>query len=58
MRAYSALLAAALAFSLPGSICSAQTPSTSSDEPATTKFSTAPEIIFYNGVIYTGVGMN
>jgi hypothetical protein len=26
--------------------------------PDTTKLSPAPEIIFYNGVIYTGVGMN
>jgi predicted amidohydrolase YtcJ len=58
MRASSALLAAALAATSLGSICSAQTSSSKSANPSTTKLSTAPEIIFYNGVIYTGVGMN
>jgi predicted amidohydrolase YtcJ len=58
MRASFAMLAAALAATSLSSICSAQTPPAKSANPATEALSAAPEIIFYNGVIYTGVGMN
>jgi hypothetical protein len=61
MRVSSALLAAALAASSLNSACSAQTisaqhPSPNPANTAPVKLDTAPEIIFYNGVIYTGVG--
>jgi len=46
MRLFSALLAAALAVP---ALCVAQTPSASANE-------SAPDTIFFNGVIYTGVG--
>jgi predicted amidohydrolase YtcJ len=57
MRVSAAVLAASLAATSLGSICPAQTSSPNSAHPATTKLSAAPEIIFYNGVIYTGIGM-
>src|ERR1700722_15637580 len=58
MRASSALLLAILAATLPGFVSSAQIPSARSANPNAAKIIAAPEIIFYNGVIYTGVGMN
>ncbi len=63
MRAYSALLASALAISAFCPNSPAQTaapkhrPSTPV-KPASAKLDTVPEIIFFNGVIYTGVGLN
>jgi hypothetical protein len=50
MRAFTALLAAALAAA---SLCSAQTPPAKRAKPAV---DTVPEIVFFNAVIYTGVG--
>jgi hypothetical protein len=58
MRVSSALLAASLAASSLGSICSAQTSPKKGANPDAKMLSAAPEIIFYHGVIYTGVGMN
>jgi predicted amidohydrolase YtcJ len=58
MRASSALPLAILAATLPGFVSSAQIPSARSANPNAAKIIAAPEIIFYNGVIYTGVGMN
>ena len=59
MRVSSALLAAALAAA---SLCPAQTPTVQHTPPkrvmpATAPLDTVPEIIFFNGVIYTGVGL-
>src|SRR5580658_2263421 len=64
MRVSSALLSAslvALALAL-NPICTAQsasakTPSTGRAKPASAKVSTIPDVIFFDGVIYTGVGM-
>src|SRR5208337_3992823 len=58
MRVSSALLAAALAFA---SLCSAQIATTKHTptrrvNPAPAKPGAIPEVIFFNGVIYTGVG--
>ena len=61
MRASSALLATALAALSLSSVCSAQTTppkpsSTSRAKTAPIKLDTVPEIIFFDGVIYTGAG--
>jgi len=58
MRSYPALLATVLAAA---SLGLAQTPSSphapaSKPKPATAKVNTVPDLIFFNGVIYTGVG--
>src|SRR5208337_3542630 len=60
MRVSSALLAAALAFA---SLCSAQIATTKHTptrrvNPAPAKPGAIPEVIFFNGAIYTGVGFN
>jgi predicted amidohydrolase YtcJ len=59
MRASSVLLAAALAAT---SVCTAQTANIRQTppkqlNPTPVPFNTAPETIFFNGVIYTGVGL-
>lgn len=54
MRLTLTLLVAVLAFA---SLCLAQTSSVKSAAPDPAPLSTVPEIIFTNGVIYTGVGM-
>jgi predicted amidohydrolase YtcJ len=63
MRAYSALLASALAISAFCPNSPAQTPApkhipSTPVKPVPAKLDTVPEIIFFNGVIYTGVGLN
>jgi predicted amidohydrolase YtcJ len=62
MRASSALLSATLAAFILSPICTAQSapakqPSTGRAKPASASLSTIPEVIFFDGVIYTGVGM-
>jgi predicted amidohydrolase YtcJ len=58
MRVSTALLVAAL---VPGSLCLAQTPTIVRHAPPKqlkpAPLATVPNIIFFNGVIYTGVGM-
>ena len=58
MRAHTALLAAALAAT---SLCSAQSPTTRHTPPKRVKPAPAtgivPEFVFFNAVIYTGVGL-
>ncbi len=61
MRVSSALLAAAFAATSFSSVCSAQTtpakhPSASHAKTAPLKLDAVPEIVFFDGVIYTGVG--
>jgi hypothetical protein len=63
MRVSSALFAATLAATLLSFHCSAQTapakhPSASHAQTTPVKLSAPPELIFFDGVIYTGVGMN
>jgi len=62
MPASSALLSATLAALILSPICTAQSahakqPSTGRAKPASAKLNTVPEVIFFDGVIYTGVGM-
>jgi len=59
MRSLSAFLATALVVASLGPICPAQTPApkpSSSQRTAPAKLASVPEIILFNGVIYTGVG--
>ena len=62
MRASSAPLSATLAALILSPLCTAQsapatTPSTGRAKPASAKLNTVPEVIFFDGVIYTGVGL-
>src|ERR1035438_2582969 len=62
MRVSSALLAAALAATPLNPLCAAQiTPAKHAPaqrvKPAPAKVDTVPEVIFFNGVIYTGAGL-
>ena len=62
MRVFSALLAAALAATSLSLICTAQTapsqhPPARRTKPAPASLDTVPEVIFFNGVIYTGNGL-
>jgi hypothetical protein len=54
MRVSIALLAAALAA---GSLCPAQTPTVRHAPPKRLRPATVPDIVFFNGIIYTGAGM-
>jgi predicted amidohydrolase YtcJ len=61
MRASSALLSAILAALILSPNCTpqsapAQQPSTGRVKPASAKLNTVPDVIFFDGVIYTGVG--
>ncbi|MGO9340368.1 MAG: amidohydrolase [Terracidiphilus sp.] len=58
MRVSSALLAATLAATSLSTFCPAQTPTPRRANPIPAKLNTVPEIIFFDGVIYSGVGMN
>jgi hypothetical protein len=62
MRASSALLSATLAALTFSPLCAAQsapakTPSTGVAKPASAKLNPVPDVIFFDGVIYTGVGL-
>src|SRR6202167_657120 len=61
MRAPSALLSATLPVLILSALCAAQsaparTPATGRAKPASAKLNTVPDVIFFDGVIYTGVG--
>jgi hypothetical protein len=62
MRVTSSLLYVAIAALSLNSVCPAQTasakqPASTHAKPATAKLNKFPEVIFFDGVIYTGVGM-
>jgi predicted amidohydrolase YtcJ len=62
MRVLSALLSATLVALPLSPICTAQSvlakpPSTGRAKPASAKLNTVPDVIFFDGVIYTGVGL-
>jgi predicted amidohydrolase YtcJ len=62
MRAFSALPSPILAALILSPICSAQSapakqPSTGRAQPASAKLNTVPDVIFFDGVIYTGAGL-
>src|ERR1700691_6001441 len=62
MRAPSALLSATLPVLILSALCAAQsaparTPATGRAKPASAKLNPVPDVIFFDGVIYTGVGL-
>jgi predicted amidohydrolase YtcJ len=62
MRATSALLSATLPVLILSALCAAQsaparTPATGRAKPASAKLNPVPDVIFFDGVIYTGVGL-